>query len=253
MLRNVIRQNILKPITDSNLFSTDDFNISFDSSDQENADDKYLVKIVFQHDEPFYLKVIQNKRYETNQFKQSIAINPFAQTEYVKDLVSSYDVLVYPGKELVLETWPIRELSDIPEQVEKWLNYLNDELSVTAPESSNQNVKKQKIKEALKGSLGQYVDDKDSRFNEDQVLEISEKMDQLVVAIDETKLLIKGEIEQLKQLIEQINSNLTKYKKGTWYEVTSNRLAEWAQGIKHIDTIISSIQKISDHISSSTQ
>ncbi|MDC5852238.1 hypothetical protein OPW32_23880 [Vibrio europaeus] len=260
MLRIKLQKQILDLIKESN-FTIDDFEIDFIGN--KESDPKELTTITFKHEQGFFFSIEENIRYKTEKINStttregrfpraldSIDGRPkTVETREQTERLSTYDFRMSPGNELALEILPVESLSRLDFSIERWLKNLSEDLSIerlVATDSTQE--QKQKVKDALAKHLEPYIDDRNARFNKDQISDISAKMEQLVISFHDAKLLMENEIAQLKVLVEEISKNLEKYKKGTWYETTLNRFSQWVTGVENVDKLIGTVIKLGEKI-----
>lgn len=264
MLRKTIQQEILNTISKSS-FTLDDFTIDFQSTPHSQTaysrnKMQRLAKITFKHESGYNFLIIENKKYHVEKI-DTVTTRPRSlriesalkgpeetvETKEVKELESNYDIQVSPGNEKALETDSIMSLKNIGWHIKDWLRNLEEELAFDDVSFDSTSKFQTKLKETLAEHLKDYIDDKESRFNDAEVTEISEKMDEFVKAMSEIKEL-KSEIKNLKEAVKDINKNLKLYKKGTWFETTLNRLSQCVSGAKNLDALINTVAKISENL-----
>ncbi|MCR9650174.1 hypothetical protein NB559_09950 [Vibrio parahaemolyticus] len=244
MLRNKVQRDIISSLSWSSDFTLDDFNVSFYPDSKGLAADIY-----FKHEPEYFFKIIFNERYEYETSTSSSAFDLIRGKTKTTDRISSkYDLEVSPGKDKFQETWTVMSTKGISERVGEWLKYLEEELTTDAFKEDKKE-EKQRVRDTIANHLQGYVDDKDSRFNQEEIVDISAKMEQLVESISETKSLLENEIADLKKVVENINKNLKMYKKGTWYETTLNKLSQWVSGVENVEKLVNTIIKIGERLS----
>lgn len=257
MLRQKIQHEIRSSLTRSS-FTEDDFDIDFSPLSTSYNGAKQVALITFKHEQGYFFLIKENIKYRTEKINSTttggrdLALvagrleSKTVETREEKELESKYDCIVSPGHEQAEETWSIISLCNIQQEIRSWLNSLKEELAFSGDFSTGDHDKKQSVKDVLAIHLKAYIDDKDGRFNESEVNDISKKMMELFEAIQKNQSLLNDELKELKSIVTSINENLSLYKKGTWYETTLNRLSQWSSGVSSVEKLINALAKIGE-------
>lgn len=226
-------------------FTSDDFDVDFVGTQSK-------LVITFKHESGYEFDVKFKERFEYTSVSSSNLLKALSQKETRQEgyLSSRYDVDVCPGKESLRETWYEMDLNSVIYKIDDWIKYLEQELSVDELEDKNQELtdKKEKIKASIALHLEQYIDDKNARFKSDEITEIKEKFKSLIEALEEDNTLLVEEIERLKKVVVEVSQNLAKFKKGTWFEITTNKFASWATGIENTQRLIEAVKQLGSNI-----
>lgn len=224
----------------SSIFSLSDFEVDFSSSYSK-------VIITFKHEPEYNLDVIYEERYSYSTVVASNNRNLWGGSTETKTekLTSKYDIKVCPGEDSLNETWHIMTLSDLQGIIGKWIKFLDLELTVddlTEVNQEEKNIIKEKIKASISHHLEPYIDNRDTRFNSNEVDDITKKFNQIIKTLEQDNILLSEEIERLKKIISETTNSLSRFKKGTWFEITTNKFAEWATGIENAKRLIDAIK-----------
>ncbi|YCO05176.1 hypothetical protein ACB087_16990 [Vibrio sp. VNB-15] len=253
MLNKNSQLAILKALKKASTTVTlDDFDVNF-------ADNQLITAIAFKHEKGYVFEVTQKERFEagtvTDKNKFSSLIGDKEYT--LKTLTSRYDINVCPGKTSLHETWHAKEFDDIAESncvtsyIRSWVRYLEKELTITdwAEEQEKHQTQKEKVKACIAQHLKPYIDDTNARFGSSEVIEITEKLEQLVSALENNdSFLTNEELERLKRVVDDASKTLSTFKKGTWFEVTTNKFAQWASGIDKATRFIEAVDRLSSFV-----
>ncbi|EMD1174379.1 hypothetical protein VP758_000876 [Vibrio harveyi] len=229
----------------SSTFTLDDFDVDF-SNNQSKA------IITFKHESGYSFDVQFKERFEYTSVSGSNFLKAMRQeTRQEGHLSSSYDVQVCPGKESLHETWYERDLYSVIHKIDDWITYLDKELSVDELLEEKQELaeKKERIKASIALHLEPYIDNRDLRFKSDEIIEIKEKFSDLIHALEEDNALLVEEIERLKIVVAEVSQSLTKFKKGTWFEIATNQMASWATGLENTQKLIDAVKQLGSNFS----
>ncbi|WP_371180704.1 hypothetical protein [Xanthomonas sacchari] len=132
-------------------------------------------------------------------------------------------IIASPGEHEVQEYRPIKNPSEVPDEVLSWTRNVRDELRTAIPIYSELD----ELRDTIEKHVRDHVSSPQEVFSSDEADELRNKLDELLakfVEMQERHELTQQEVNKLNQEIAAIKANLGGYPKGVWYKTAANKL-----------------------------